>query len=81
MGNGINVFIWFDNWLPMGLIYSVMGDSVIFEIGLSRNANVSTIIRNGQWRWSWTSSIDQLALKQVFEVLPPPRFLEHDQVI
>ena len=72
--------IWFDNWLHLGPIYTVMGDTALFETGLSRYATVSTLIRNGRWRWPWTSSPDQLVLKQVVDSLPPPDIRAHDQI-
>ena len=51
VGNGFQTFLWFDYWLPMGPIVPNMGDNMIFESGLPRNAIVSTLIRNSQWRW------------------------------
>ena len=80
MGNGTTMSIWFDNWLHLGPIYTVMGDTALFETGVSRYATVSTLIRNGRWRWPWTSSPDQLVLKQVVDSLPPPDIRAHDQI-
>ena len=51
IGNGLNTYLWFDYWLPMGPIHSVFGDGAILASGLGRNARVASIISNGDWQW------------------------------
>ena len=40
-----------------------MGERVIYDAGLSRNATVSTIIHEGSWRWPLANSTELMALK------------------
>ena len=64
IGNGISTSLWFDPWLPFGPIVPTFGDRIIYDSGLSRQACVSDIILNGNWRWPVSNSPDLLTLKQ-----------------
>ena len=41
-----------------------MGERVIYDAGLPRNATVSTIIHEGSWRWPLANSTELLILKE-----------------
>ena len=69
MGDGLNISLWFDNWLPSGPIHSHMGDRVIYDAGLARNANVAVIIHEHHWQWPVANSSDLLALKEETQAL------------
>ena len=45
-----------------------------------KSAKVSNIIRQGQWRWPWSSAGDLLHLKQTILALPPPNCQDSDSV-
>ena len=65
----------------MGPILDYTGDQIMAEIELSKDAKVSSIIRNGNWRWPWAASEDLMAIKQIILALPPPVNQEPDKVI
>ena len=64
VGNGRNIFLWFDNWLPSGPIHPSLGDRVIYDAGLSRTASVAEITTGNSWRWPVANSPDLLVLKE-----------------
>lgn len=51
VGNGWTTFAWLDNWHPLGPLYQRFRERVCSNIGLSLNAKVSSLIRNGTWKW------------------------------
>lgn len=46
IGNGKNIFLWFNNWLPCWSIKNKYGPRVIFNAGLSKEAKLSGIIKD-----------------------------------
>ena len=80
VGNGKSVSLWSDFWLPIGPLLSTIGDHLIAATGLSRSAKVAEIIRNGQWRWLWTSTEELQGIKQLI-LQPIPCSHERDAVI
>ena len=46
IGDGSDISLWFDNWLRMGPIQAAMGDRIIYDSTLPRNAKVKEIIRD-----------------------------------
>ncbi|KAL7230441.1 hypothetical protein ACSBR2_008843 [Camellia fascicularis] len=52
IGDGGETFLWLDNWHPIGPLYKIYGERVVRDLGSSLLAKVSSIIRNGYWRWS-----------------------------
>ena len=63
VGDGQNISLWFDNWLPSGPTHESMGDRVIYDAGLPRNAKLASIINEHCWQWPIANSTDLLALK------------------
>ena len=80
LGNGREVFLWFDYWLPMGPLQSTFGNDQIEESGLHRNTKVSAIIRNGQWNWPWSSSEDLCTIRRAIRDQPIPSGGELDTI-
>ena len=74
IGDGRSTWLWLDNWLPFGPIQSLMGDRVIYDSGLSRNAKVCAIIHSNNWRWPVSNSPELLTLKASI----PPQFHPDD---
>ena len=64
VGDGRHIHLWFDNWLPLGPIHSLMGDRIIYDSGLSRNAAVAEITTGNVWQWPVSNSPDLLVLKE-----------------
>ena len=56
IGNGLGTYLWFDYWLPLGPIQSVLGDGVIFASELGRYVRVASIINNRAWMWPHANS-------------------------
>ncbi|KAI8530160.1 hypothetical protein RHMOL_Rhmol11G0033800 [Rhododendron molle] len=51
VGNGEIIFLWLDNWHPLGPLYVRFGEWVVSNIGRSLKARVASIITHGDWRW------------------------------
>lgn len=47
IGNGLDTFLWLDNWHPLGPLYNRFGSEVVFNLGRSLQAKVSSIIVQG----------------------------------
>ena len=74
IGDGCSTFLWFDYWLPLGPIQSTMGDRVIYDSRLRRDAKVSSIIRAGSWAWLVENSTGLITLKKSIptQIIPHP---------
>ena len=72
IGDGSKVSLWYDFWLPTGPMHSEMGDRVIYDSGLGKEAKVCKIIINNQWRWPVTNSTDLLRLKRGMAAIDNP---------
>ena len=70
IGNGSEVSLWFDHWLPTGPLHSVFGEGPITDTGMHRYVKASALFRNGRWRWPWTSTADIRAIQQVIHAQP-----------
>lgn len=52
MGNGDSIFLWLDNWHPVGPLFKRFGEALVQVRGTSMLAKVSSIIiHQGRWRW------------------------------
>lgn len=49
VGNGQATFLWIDNWHPLGPLYKRFGENVVYNLGTSLTAKVSSMIHQGQW--------------------------------
>ncbi|XP_028073922.1 uncharacterized protein LOC114276328 [Camellia sinensis] len=56
IGNGENVFLWFDNWHPLGSLWQRYGQRILYDTNLPDNSKVSSIIFDGSWKWPIPSS-------------------------
>ena len=81
IGDGQHTSLWFDTWFPFGPILPQFEDRVIYDSALSRQANVSSIITNGQWVWPIANSPDLLILKQAIPPTMVPQISQRDEVI
>lgn len=72
VGNGKSTFLWFDNWHPLGPFYKRLGEEVVYNLGASLNAKVSSIIHQGQWKWPRSKNrITQSIIHQTPATLHP----------
>lgn len=51
VGDGRNIFLWFDNWHPVGCLLDAYGYRVMYDAG-PIGPKLSSIIRGGNWYWS-----------------------------
>ena len=72
VGNGSEVFLWYDFWLPVGALQVAFGEDQFEETGLHRKTKVSDIIRNDQWNWPWSSSEDLRSIRRIIRTQPVP---------
>lgn len=56
VGDGSRIFLWFDNWHPMGSLWDKFGDRIAYDSALGINAKVSEIVGGTTWRWPFPSS-------------------------
>ncbi|XP_028073110.1 uncharacterized protein LOC114275296 [Camellia sinensis] len=49
--NGEKVFLWFDNWHPLGSLWDRFGHRIMYDTGLPFNSKVSAVISNNDWKW------------------------------
>ncbi|XP_028120861.1 uncharacterized protein LOC114318200 [Camellia sinensis] len=68
IGNGEKVFLWFDNWHPLGSLWSRFGPRIVYDAGLDLNSKVSSIISHGAWSWPFPNSWE---IKEWIDSTPP----------
>ncbi|XP_058195022.1 uncharacterized protein LOC131311543 [Rhododendron vialii] len=51
VGNGLDTFLWLDNWHPLGPLFSRFGERVVYNLGRSLFSKVASIISNDSWCW------------------------------
>jgi len=63
LGNGLGTLVWYDTWIPTGLLYTHLTNALTTSTSL----HIADIIRNGQWYladnellpvWHWILSQD-----------------------
>jgi hypothetical protein len=47
VGDGHNIFLWYDNWHPLGCLFDQFGHRPMYDAGHSIGPKVSSIIRDG----------------------------------
>ena len=65
---------------PLGPILPSLGDRVIYDSALPRDARVATIIRDGQWHWPVANSIELLTLKEAIPQSMIPNLSRRDNI-
>ncbi|XP_028092536.1 uncharacterized protein LOC114292711 [Camellia sinensis] len=68
VGNGSTVFLWFDNWHPMGSLWDKFGGRIVYDSALGIDAKVSEIVEGNSWRWPFPSSWE---LRELIDNTPP----------
>jgi hypothetical protein len=56
VGDGRKISLWLDKWHPAGCLLDKFGYRAVYDSGLSMNAKLCTIIRNGEWYWPFARS-------------------------
>ncbi|XP_028118145.1 uncharacterized protein LOC114315743 [Camellia sinensis] len=56
IGNGDNVFLWYDNWHPLGSLWHRFGPRILYDTNLPDSTKVSSIVSNSSWKWPISNS-------------------------
>ncbi|XP_028099520.1 uncharacterized protein LOC114299050 [Camellia sinensis] len=72
IGDGGNVFLWHDNWHPLGSLYDRFGARIIHT--LPDNSKVNVIVENNSWKWPRAAS---QVLKELIDSTPPSLVPRH----
>ncbi|XP_022852728.1 uncharacterized protein LOC111374304 [Olea europaea var. sylvestris] len=56
ISNSRRASLWFDNWHPLGPLENIIGERIIHESRLSKQAKVADIIEGNTWSWPSTRS-------------------------
>ncbi|KAI8021091.1 hypothetical protein LOK49_LG03G01535 [Camellia lanceoleosa] len=51
VGSGADIFLWLDNWQPIGPSYQRFVEKTVRIVGGALLAKVDSIIHNGTWNW------------------------------
>ena len=51
VGDSSEVFLWRDNWHPLGPLFKRFGEGLVRDLGSSLLAKVSSITCNENWKW------------------------------
>lgn len=81
IGNGQTTFLWLDNWHTLGPLFQKFGNRVVFNLGRSLCAKVSSIIVNGRWRWprGRNATINEIIAATDGDLLP--QVAQEDRVV
>ena len=72
IGNGEDTLFWYDNWLNMGKLIDIAGDSSTMLLGISRYATVADAASSGQWNIRRCRSCHLRAMIAAIISVPPP---------
>ena len=61
--NGVGTFLWHDFWNPLGPILPLVGERILYDSAIHRNASVVSVMDGTRWNWHVTISADLIALK------------------
>lgn len=50
IGNGENMFFWFDNWSQLGRIHDLTGPRGVIDMGIERLATMAKVFENHRRR-------------------------------
>lgn len=51
VGDGQSIFVWHDNWHPLGSLWSKFGERTIYDSAIHGDSKVNAVIRNNSWKW------------------------------
>lgn len=74
MGNGATTFLWLDNWNPLGPLFYIFGDIIVFNLGRSLHTKVESVFQNNSWCWPRRGN---LVTKEIMDNIPCTSFLIH----
>lgn len=63
MRDGSRIFLWHDHWHPAGYLLESYGYRVLYDSGISKDARLSSIIKNKDWFWQGVRSDDLVAIQ------------------
>ena len=72
IGTGEHTFLWFDNWLPVGPLLDHFSDRVVYDAAINRQAKVAAIIRNLDWAWPGSHTIEMDEIRSTLASFPKP---------
>ncbi|XP_056850714.1 uncharacterized protein LOC130500037 [Raphanus sativus] len=70
--NGKDTLFWFDNWLDLGRLIDIAGDSGTLVMGIQRYATVASAVSSGRWNLRRCRSSHLRAMIARINSAPPP---------
>lgn len=52
LGNGKDIYLWWDRWHPNGVLYERYGFRMVYEAVCKSNAKLESMLKNKDWSWS-----------------------------
>lgn len=72
IGNGKDTSLWYDNWHPLGPLAEKVRPRILYESGLPKGSKVSFIIKNSQWAFPITQTIELNEVRSTLSLHPEP---------
>ncbi|GKB60614.1 hypothetical protein Tco_0916800 [Tanacetum coccineum] len=51
IGNGTSTTMWFDNWISLGPLCSIVSYRELYNARIPASSSVKDMMRNGNWNW------------------------------
>lgn len=67
VGDGSNIFLWYDNWHLLGSLWTRFGNTIQYDTALNCATKVTAIVDNYAWKWP---SVNTLEVKELIASTP-----------
>jgi len=70
VGDGSQIHFWFDDWHLNWVLHAKYGPRVIYDAQRKLDAQLSTIIKDGQWMWRLARSDMPIEIQSQMSLVP-----------